>query len=66
MDVRIGYPNEHLAAGNTEEITSPLFATGVGLVIKGYDNLDYDQYLQIQHLAHWLLYVLDLGINLLR
>jgi len=40
MDVRIGYPNEHLAAGNTEEITSPLFATGVGLVIKGYDNLE--------------------------
>ncbi|MDF1673194.1 MAG: cell division protein FtsA [Vicingaceae bacterium] len=41
MDVRIGYPNEHLASGNTEEITSPLFATGVGLVIKGFDNLDH-------------------------
>jgi cell division protein FtsA len=35
MDARIGYPNEHLASGNTEEITSPVFATGVGLVIKG-------------------------------
>lgn len=41
MDVRIGYPNEHLASGNTEEITSPLFATGVGLVIKGFDNLNH-------------------------
>ncbi len=40
MDVRIGYPNEHLAKGNTEEITSPLFATAVGLVIKGFDNLN--------------------------
>ena len=40
MDVRIGYPNEHLAAGNTEEVTSPLYATSVGLVIKGFDNLD--------------------------
>lgn len=40
MDVRIGYPNEHLAKGNTEEITSPLFATGVGLVIKGYNSLE--------------------------
>ena len=42
MDVRIGYPNEHLAKGNTEEITSPLFATGVGLVIKGYDNNEHN------------------------
>ncbi len=35
LDVRIGYPNEHLAAGNPEEVTSPIFATGVGLVMKG-------------------------------
>jgi cell division protein FtsA len=41
MDVRIGYPNEHLAKGNTEEITSPLFATGVGLVIKGFENTEH-------------------------
>ena len=41
MDVRIGYPNEHLAKGNSEEVTSPLFATGVGLVIKGYDNIEH-------------------------
>ena len=38
MDTRIGYPNEHLASGNTEEITSPVFATGVGLVIKGLEK----------------------------
>lgn len=41
MDVRIGYPNEHLAKGNSEEVTSPLFATGVGLVIKGYENIEH-------------------------
>ncbi|MCB0401597.1 MAG: cell division protein FtsA [Flavobacteriales bacterium] len=40
MDVRIGYPNEHLAKGNSEEVTSPLFATGVGLVIKGFDQIN--------------------------
>ena len=34
MDTRIGYPTEHLATG-TEEVTSPLFSTGVGLVLKG-------------------------------
>lgn len=38
MDTRIGYPNEHLASGNAEEITSPVFATGVGLVIKGLEK----------------------------
>lgn len=35
MDTRIGYPNEHLASKNAKEITSPIFSTGVGLVIKG-------------------------------
>lgn len=39
MDTRVGYPNEHLAKGNAEELTSPLFATGVGLVIKGYESI---------------------------
>jgi cell division protein FtsA len=32
MDVRIGYPTEHLA-GNTDEVKSPMYATGIGLVI---------------------------------
>jgi cell division protein FtsA len=41
MDTRIGYPNEHLAKGNSEEITSPMYATGVGLVIKGFEALDH-------------------------
>jgi cell division protein FtsA len=39
MDTRIGYPNEHLAKGS-EEVTSPLFATSVGLVMKGLQTLD--------------------------
>ena len=41
MDTRIGYPNEHLAKGNSEEMTSPMFATGVGLVIKGFDTIEH-------------------------
>jgi cell division protein FtsA len=40
MDTRIGYPNEHLAQNVSEEIASPMFATGVGLVIKGFDRLE--------------------------
>lgn len=33
MDTRVGYPNEHLAGDSDEEITSPLYATAVGLVM---------------------------------
>jgi cell division protein FtsA len=39
MDVRIGYPNEHLAKG-AEELQSPMYATGVGLVIKGFEEVE--------------------------
>lgn len=39
MDTRIGYPNEHLAKG-AEEISSPIFATSVGLVIKGLEQFE--------------------------
>ncbi|WP_242155449.1 cell division protein FtsA [Aestuariivivens sediminis] len=35
MDTRIGYPNEHLAGDSDEDITSPLYATAVGLVLDG-------------------------------
>jgi cell division protein FtsA len=35
MDTRIGYPNEHLANTVSEELASPIYATGIGLVIEG-------------------------------
>ncbi len=41
LDTRIGYPNEHLA--NTEiidNISSPMYATGIGLVIQGFQKID--------------------------
>lgn len=38
MDTRIGYPNEHLAKSPTGEAGSPMHATGVGLVIKGFQK----------------------------
>ena len=40
MDTRIGYPNEHLAPGVPEEMASPAYATGVGLVIIGLNRLE--------------------------
>ena len=39
MDTRVGYPNEHLAKGS-EDVTSPMFATGVGLVMKGLQAIE--------------------------
>ena len=39
MDARIGYPNEHLAPSTlVDNITSPMYATGIGLVIKGFTH----------------------------
>lgn len=41
MDTRVGYPTEHLANSNhIENLTSPMFATGIGLVLKGFEKLD--------------------------
>lgn len=41
MDARIGYPTEHLANSNRiENIGSPMYATGIGLVLKGFQKLD--------------------------
>jgi cell division protein FtsA len=40
MDTRIGYPNEHLSSNSPEEIGSPMYATGVGLVMLGLDKLE--------------------------
>ncbi len=36
MDTRIGFPTEHLASGN-DKVGSPMYATGVGLVLKGFE-----------------------------
>ncbi|MCC6371661.1 MAG: cell division protein FtsA [Bacteroidia bacterium] len=39
LDCRIGTPNEHLA-GNDDELKNPLYATGVGLVMKGIEKYE--------------------------
>ncbi|MCF6212994.1 MAG: cell division protein FtsA [Flavobacteriaceae bacterium] len=35
MDTRIGFPNENLASDSKEELSSPAFATAVGLLMNG-------------------------------
>jgi cell division protein FtsA len=40
MDVRIGIPNEHLTGSGRNEINQPMYATSVGLIMRGFDYLD--------------------------
>ncbi len=40
MDVRIGLPNEHLGGAARNEINQPMYATSVGLVMRGFEFLD--------------------------
>jgi len=40
MDTRIGYPNEHLSNDVPDEMASPMYSTGTGLVIEGFKRLD--------------------------
>lgn len=37
MDTRVGHPTEHVA--NSEGVTNPIYATSVGLIIKGFEKL---------------------------
>jgi len=36
FDARVGFPNEHLSQGMVEEVNSPVFATCIGLTLKGF------------------------------
>ena len=39
MDTRVGYPSKHLAGDTTEAVSSPLFATSVGLLMSALDEM---------------------------
>ena len=38
MDTRVGYPSEHLAGDTQEAVSSPLFATSVGLLMSALEG----------------------------
>ena len=42
LNARIGLPNEHLAPNHIDELNKPMYATCIGLILKGYN--DYDQH----------------------
>jgi cell division protein FtsA len=37
LNARLGYPNEHLAANHISELEKPMYATCIGLILKGYN-----------------------------
>jgi cell division protein FtsA len=41
MDVRIGYPNEHLTGEVNDDVNQPMYSTSIGLVLKGYEYLKH-------------------------
>jgi len=43
MDARIGYPNEHLAGDSEEALSSPSYATAVGLLMEGLSKQSKDE-----------------------
>ncbi len=43
LNARMGFPNEHLAAGHIEELAKPMYATCLGLILKGYNDYENKQ-----------------------
>ena len=65
MDSRVGYPNEHLSSSTNISVTSPLFATGVGLVAKGFEQFElfFECFLVIVFLQYSLGHSSRININ---
>ena len=46
MDTRIGYPNENLAGDSDESLSSPQYATAVGLLMNGLKKVEKDKVIE--------------------
>lgn len=40
LGARIGYPNEHLAGKHAEALMNPMYATCIGLILRGYHDYE--------------------------
>jgi cell division protein FtsA len=40
LSTRIGYPSSYLAKNNKEDLKNPMYATGIGLLLKGYEQME--------------------------
>ena len=46
LEVRIGYPNEHLNKNTMKEMSSPMYSTGIGIVIETIARIEHDEFLK--------------------
>jgi cell division protein FtsA len=46
LEVRIGYPNEHLNKNTDKELSSPMYSTSIGIVIETIARMEHDEHLQ--------------------
>ena len=51
LEVRIGYPNEHLNKTPMKELSSPMYSTSIGIVIETIARMDHDDYLKASQAA---------------
>ena len=51
LEVRIGYPNEHLNQTEMKEMSSPMYSTGIGIVIETIARMEHDEYLRVSKAA---------------
>jgi len=53
LEVRIGYPNEHLADSEMKEMSSPMYSTGIGIVIETIARMEHDDFLRASKEAEY-------------
>ncbi len=48
LDARIGYPIEHIVSQKIDEVKHPMYATCIGLLLKGFEDYEskYDEFLR--------------------
>ncbi len=51
LEVRIGYPNEHLNKNTMKEMSSPMYFTGIGIVIETIARMEHDEFLHASKTA---------------
>jgi cell division protein FtsA len=49
MEARLGIPNEHLANMKLKEVSNPIFATGIGLAVRAFDEINADRAIEWRH-----------------
>ena len=40
LSTRIGFPSSYLAKNNKDDLKNPMYATGIGLLLKGYEQVE--------------------------